>query len=147
MYGNNSWYYKRPRLRTKDKSPAETTSESMKHSARAFPYSVIFSSRRGHQVHNAVLRILQSWSRKQFFRLKSQMNGNFKLNNCYTMELKLNLFSRSLYSRNKLYFMPWRNSLWKMKNRWGISSNVIWRENMLGYLSADIICSDRKSVV
>ena len=88
------------------------TCQSTKHPAGTFPSSLIFSPRRQHKVQYAVLRICQSWSRKQFF---TEAKWGETLNNYYTIELKLNLFSRSLYSRNKLYFMPWRNSVWKMK--------------------------------
>ena len=62
------------------------------------------------------------------------------------MELKLNLFSRSLYSRNKLYFIPWRNSLWKMKVAEESVPMLFGAKIWLGYLSADIICSEKRIV-
>ena len=100
-------------------------SKSTTHSARDFPNTVTQPA--------SVLRQLfcgfSSPARpiKQTFRLK--LSKCWDTNNYYSIKLKLNLFSSCIYSEQiKLYFIPWRNSLCKVKPSkycWGISQRYV----------------------
>ena len=89
--------------------------------------SIIFSHATSICFATTVLRIFLPRPIKQTFRLKLSKCGD--TNKYYSIKLKLKLFSSCIYSEQiKLNFIPWRNSLCKVKpskSCWWISQRYV----------------------